>query len=535
VIIGSRVAQRYQKPDKDDIVSQMLRLLMDRQSDSLIFPNSVMILPNIPRISLLDFSRTNELADSGYIATMNKMGEIRQLIHDTLTHEALTIRRAEFNRRKPEILFDSIHIKGLNSTQSANVTKLLKLGKQTINFEELCRSYFNFLDQGFVKMIHPSVKYNQKTGFFDLYLDITKSNNFSAQFGGNFSLASTSEAFIELQYKYLWNKALRFYANGYFGKVYSSAKLSGRVDFSSKTPWFAEFAYTYNHFNYFRSTTFFFDDINPGYIISWENFGKITFGLPVTPTGKLSLGINSAFTYNKYYQNNQFSRTDTADQTNFDFFSPILAFDLNSLNRKQYPNAGVRLLAKWSFINGIESMTPGSTAINKTSTKESHRWFRFQVIYDNYFESIGPVKLGFYGEGMISNQPLFSNYLSSILYAPAFLPLPEAQTFFLPPFRAFNYAAAGIKGVLKVYKKVEYRLEGYLFQPYQEIKQNPADFSASFGEKFADRTWMASTALVYHSPLGPVCITLNYYDKMPDKFTLNFNFGYIIFNDRAMP
>jgi NTE family protein len=535
VIIGSRVAQRYQNPDKDDIVSQLLTMLMERQSDTLSYPNSVMIVPDIPSINLLDFSRTIELADSGYHSTLRKIAEIRKLVFDSTSPETMTKRRFSFNSAKPVLQFDSIHITGLNNVQSAYVVKLLKHEKKTITFEELCRGYFRFLDEGFVKLIYPSTRFNPRTGNFDLYLDVTPANKFSAQFGGNFSLANTSEAFLEFQYKYLWTKALRFYANGYFGRVYSSAKVNGRVDFNSKTPWFAELSYTYNQFNYFRNTTFFFDDKNPGYVIDRENFGKLTLGFPMTMTGKLTLGMNYAFTNNRYYQNNQFSRNDTADQTSFDFFSPVLTFDLNSLNRKQYPNAGVRLLLKLAYISGSETMFPGSTAINKKIISDEHQWAKFQLIYDNYFESFGPVKLGFYGECVVSNQPLFSNYLSSLIYAPAFQPIPEAQTYFLPSFRANNYAAAGVKLVLRITKKVDYRIEGYLFQPYQEIIQNPVDFSAYYGKKFADRSYMASTALIYHSPLGPVGITLNYYDKMPERFTLNFSIGYIIFNEQAMP
>ena len=53
VIIGSRVAVRYEKPDRDDMVSQLLTMLMERQSDTVNFPRSVMIVPDIPSISLL--------------------------------------------------------------------------------------------------------------------------------------------------------------------------------------------------------------------------------------------------------------------------------------------------------------------------------------------------------------------------------------------------------------------------------------------------------------------------------------------------
>jgi NTE family protein len=107
--------------------------------------------------------------------------------------------------------------------------------------------------------------------------------------------------------------------------------------------------------------------------------------------------------------------------------------------------------------------------------------------------------------------------------------------YFQPAFRATNYAAAGLKLVLRVYKKIEYRLEGYLFQPYQQVKENPDNYSPYFGPILDDRSWMASTAMVYNSPLGPVSLGVNYYDKQPDSFSLNFNFGFIIFNRRAMP
>jgi len=535
VVIGSRVAKRFEKPDRDDIVSQLLTMLMERQSDTLTLPHSVMIVPNIPHINLLDFSKTSQLADSGYVATNRKIPEIHKLVTERFSGEMIRKRRDDFNARMPKLNFDSVHITGLNKMQSAYLRRILKHGKHTITLDELQHGYFRFIDEGFVKSIYPMARFNPKTGFFDLFLDVHLANKFSAQFGGNFSLGSNSEAFLELQYKYLWTKALRFYANGYFGKVYSSAKVGSRIDFNSRTPWFIEANYTFNHFDYFKTASFFFDDKTPNYIIESEYFGDIKTGIPITNAGKLSLGLTYAFANDKYYQNNTFSRTDTADQTSFEFISPTLGFDLNSLNRKQFSNAGARLKLDFSYIHGMEAMTPGSTAVNKDPVHNQHSWFKLYLMYDNYFETFGPLKLGLYTEGVLSNQPLFSNYTSSLLFTSAFQPVPESQTYFLPPFRAANYAAGGLKMVLRIYKKIEYRLEGYIFQPYREILENPDNFTAYFGPIFSDRSYMASTAVVYNSPLGPVSISVNYFDKMADPFTINFNFGYIIFNKRAMP
>ncbi len=535
VIIGSRVARRYQKPDKDDMVSQLLTMLMERQSDTIVYPNSVMIVPNVPSINLLDFSKTALLADSGYAAAMRGLPDIRKLVKDSVSVEEIRRRRSEFNGSKPLFQFDSIHIMGLNKAQSGYVVQILKHGKKTISIDELHQEYFRLIEEGFIRTIFPAARFNPKTGFYDLYLDVKKANKFGAQFGGNFSLGSTSEAFLELQYKYLWTKALRFYTNGYFGKVYSSAKLGGRIDFNSKLPFFIEANYTYNHFNYFKTASFFFDDKTPNYIIESEYFGDLKTGVPVTNKGKLTLGIVSAYINDRYYQDNSFSRVDTADQTSFNFFSPTLGFDLNGMNRKQFSSAGARLVISLSYINGREGMVPGSTAINKTAISSYHDWFKVRLVYDNFFETLGPFKFGLYAEGVLSNQPLFSNYTSSLLFASTFQPIPESQAYFLPPFRANNYAAGGLKVVWQIYKKIEYRLEGYLFQPYREILKNPVDFSAYYGPEFAVRSYMASTAVVYHSPLGPISVSVNYYDKMPDLFTINFNFGFIIFNRRAMP
>ncbi|MEI7661203.1 MAG: patatin-like phospholipase family protein, partial [Bacteroidota bacterium] len=535
VIIGSRVAQRYEKPDRDDIVSQLLTMLMERQSDSITYPHSVMVVPDIPSVDLMDFSGTTRLADSGYRATLRKIPEIRKLVHDSISADEIIRKREAFNKQKPELRFDSIHVTGLNKMQTGYVAKMLKHGNKTISIDELRHEYFRFIDESYVKSIFPVARFDHETGYYDLYLEMKKNNSFGAEFGGNFSLGNASMAFLQLQYKYLWTKALLFFANGYFGKVYSSAKVGGRFDFNSKTPWFIDINYTYNHFDYFMAASFFFDDKTPNYIKEGEYFGDVNIGLPVTHAAKLALGLNYAYTSKKYYQSNTFTRNDTSDVTTFRFIAPSLCFELNSLNRKQFANGGVRLMMKLSYINGYEGLTPGSTAVNKAIITRFHEWYRLQLVYDNFFEYIGPVKFGFYGEGVISNQPLFANYISSLIYAAPFQPVPESQTYFLPSFRAINFAAAGLKMVVKVYKKIEYRLEGYLFQPYEEILQNPVDFTAYYGPKFGDRTYMASTSMVYTSPLGPISIGVNYYDKMPEPFTVNFNFGFILFNRRAMP
>ncbi len=535
VIIGSRVAERYDKPDPEDIVSQLLVMLMGKQSSTIPYPNSVLILPNVPRVDLLDFGHTRTLADSGYAAAMRSIPAIRLLVHDTVNPTDLIRRRNKFKESQPALMFDSIITRGLTKGQQAYVKQVLKHGKEVVSLNEIRPEYYRFIDEGFVKTIYPQARYDSLSGHYDLFLNIIKADNLSIDFGGNLSLGTVNEAFLELRYKYLWNKALHFLANGYFGKFYASAKLGARIDFNSKYPWYIDLNYTYNHFDYFKNSTFFFDDKTPSYIIEREYFGDACVGLPMTNAGKLDLDLVYAFTGNKYYQSNQFSRYDTADQTGFNFFAPSFSFELNNLNRKQYASAGAKLKISVSYVNGMEGFLPGSTSAGKSEVIAHHDWFAFKLLYDNYFNSLGPVKFGFYAEAVISNQPLFCNYVSTLIRAPAFQPIPESQTLILPNFRAMNYAGAGIKAVVKVYKKIEYRIEGYIFQPYQEILEDALTQTAYLGPVLSSRSFIGSTCFVYNSPLGPISLGLNYYDKLPNSFLLNLNFGYILFNRRAMP
>ena len=57
------------------------------------------------------------------------------------------------------------------------------------------------------------------------------------------------------------------------------------------------------------------------------------------------------------------------------------------------------------------------------------------------------------------------------------------KTIFLPSFRAPVFAAAGLKAVIRIYKKIDFRLEGYIFQPYQAVLENPVDRTA-YWDKF---------------------------------------------------
>ncbi|HRH66943.1 MAG TPA: patatin, partial [Bacteroidia bacterium] len=112
-------------------------------------------------------------------------------------------------------------------------------------------------------------------------------------------------------------------------------------------------------------------------------------------------------------------------------------------------------------------------------------------------------------------------------------PVQETQTLFLPNFHAHNFAGGGLRNVVMLTNNLDLRLEGYVFQPYQELVRTP-DLKTQYGEVLSRRYYIGSFGAVFHSPLGPVGAFLNYYDDRKNPFSFLFQVGFLIYNHSAL-
>ena len=122
----------------------------------------------------------------------------------------------------------------------------------------------------------------------------------------------------------------------------------------------------------------------------------------------------------------------------------------------------------------------------------------------------------------------------------AFQPTPESKTYFLGAFRAYKYGAVGHQVIFSPFNNFDLRLEGYVFQPFEELQTDPEN-QVSLGQPFARRYTIAMATAVYHTPVGPVSLGANYYFEAPEvsqvadfPVSFLFHFGYILFNKRAL-
>jgi NTE family protein len=535
IIIGSKTVKNFEKPDPEDVVSQLQNMIVSKTEYELPEENGILIEPNLPDVSnILDFTGKEKFIDSGYVAARNRMSRIKSLVSRRISEYQISKKRKEFEQKKQAVIIKDVNITGLkNKHQQSYVRDALKEKSQHITLETVKVDYFRLLADNKIRYIFPVLTYDSVSGFFDLDLEIERDDQLMVGAGGNISSKAANAAFLGIQYRYLSSFGMDVNLNGYFGQFYSSANAGLRIDVPSKLPFFAAVNYTYNHKDYFRTSTYFFEDKEPSFLVQNENSFGLRLGFPATNSGMIVNRYATGYTKDRYYQKNTFTRLDTADVSFFNFFTTDVEFQLNSQNYKQFATDGSRLLLQLKYIVGEERTIPGSTSEFKGEIRDVHQWFSFRMIYDNYFRRVGIVTLGFYGELLLSNQVLFNNYTVTMLRTPAFSPLPEMKTLFLPKYRAQNYAAFGFKSTVNIFKPVNLRLEGYLFQPYEELTENE-EGRAERRKVFSYRSYAASAAIVYHSPIGPVSLAFNYYDRAEESFSVMFNIGYILFNRSAL-
>ncbi len=533
IIIGSNVSNNEAPPTEDNLISQLKTMLLSKTNFDALCQNGVIIEPNIKNIGTFNFDMIKESIDSGYVATLRKLADIRKYVHREVTKAEINAKRNTFLKKKVPLVFDKITVKGLNKWQSKYVSLHLLRNRKTITVNKLKPNYYKLAADEKIKQLYPKAVYNKTNGMYELNLHVKKEKDIHAQVGGNFSNRPINMGFLAVQYNYLGRIGVSLTGNIYAGKLYGSAQGKARLDFPFVVPFYIEPSITYNRWDFFKSSTSFFETSRPPYLVQYESFGDVTLGLPAGNRAKLLATWGYAYNTDEYYLTDLFTETDTADKTDFELYTLGATYELNTLNRKQYANRGTFFRTQLRYVEGTEYYVPGTTAIVKDSITRLHQWLVYKLSFEHYFNTKTFYIPGITVEGVYSGQSLFSNYISSVLAAPVYQPTPETKTLFLERFRAHKYLAVGFKNIF-VFKKIfEIRLEGYFYQPFQQIIENDSlqpDYAAPFTRQY----YIASASFMIHTPIGPINLSGNYYHNEKDPFTLLFHFGYIIFNRKTM-
>ena len=108
----------------------------------------------------------------------------------------------------------------------------------------------------------------------------------------------------------------------------------------------------------------------------------------------------------------------------------------------------------------------------------------------------------------------------------------KSKSLFIENFHSNNYFAGGVNTIVNLGANLNFRLEGYSFIPFNETLPETKEFVQK--SKFIENYYLQGlAALVYQTGIGPLSISLNYYEKQDTQLYFLLSFGYIMFNKRG--
>ncbi|MBL3657822.1 patatin-like phospholipase family protein [Fulvivirga sediminis] len=534
VNVSSKIFNEYPYDNDEKLLSNsLLYMLLDKTDPSIIPSSGVYIEPNLSGYTAFDFSKAEALIDSGYVWTMKHMDEIKAKVQRRENCDSLYTRRNEFNDRNKPLLFKGINYHGFNSKQRRYINKVFKTHKKdSLYMDDIKSGYFRLVSESFFQTIYPDITFDDENNAYQLEIFGRPRNNFNVDIGGTIASRNVSQIFLGLEYYFFDNYLLKNSANFYTGSFYKSAQLKSRLNLSALNQLYIEPEFTFNDWDYIDSDDILSDRDDPTILQRADRKYGLNIGFPVGTNLK---GVLSGAWINNndlYSNTKSFTTSDTLDKLGLEGIKAGVYFMRNDLNRKQYPDEGQSFEFSLSYFNLKENYEPGSTAELVDNASHQHEWFRVKASAQKYFKK-GRFSTGYMVEGVLSNQPFFSNYYGSLINAPGFNPIQDSRTLLLENFRAYNYMALGVRGVFNIRSNLDFRIAAYGFKGYESL--NREDVDIDFGNTEWHKVSLAGNAgLVLHSPVGPIALNANYYDDNENRFGVLLHVGFLLFNKRSM-
>ena len=539
VIIGSNVSSKvydeYPYDEDEKLISRsLLYLLLDKSDPAEIPATGVYIQPNLKGLSSFDFGKVRAMIDSGYTQTMRQMDEIKRKIkpESFRTCEQVAEGRNKFNNKATALKIDQISYKGFNTRQQRYINKFFRNGRRPLYFSDIKKGYYKLVSDDYFHNLYPSFLFDPVADKYSFQLSKRPQNDFQIDFGGVVSTRNISTMYLGVNY-YYFNRALyHVMSNFYAGNFYKSAQVKGRIDLANFGRFYLEPEGTFNNWDFLQGKDLVIANYDPTVLSRIDRKVGLAVGAPIGTLFKASAYTYYVNNLDQYIDGDVFVSTDTLDALRIAGYRTGFQMSTNNLNRKQYASQGRKYQFSFDWFTVQETFTPGSTSALETEESRHRAWVRAKVSMEEYFKR-GFYSSGYFLEGVLSNQPFFSNYQGTIINASAFNPMQDGPTLLLENFRAFNYVAGGWRNVFSIRKNLDFRLEGYVFKPFERIVAQ--DDQRPTLSQDIDKFYLAGTAgLVLHSSVGPISLNVNYYNDKENQLGAFLHVGFLLFQKTSL-
>jgi len=539
VVIGSNVSSKvydeYPYGEDEKLISRsLLYMLLDKSDPAQIPATGVYIQPNLKGLSTFDFGRAKHLIDSGYAQTMRQMDEIKRKVGTASlrTCESVADARNQFNNKTTALKIDQVVYQGFNSRQQRYMNRFFRNGKRPLYFSDVKEGYYKLVTDDYFRNVYPTFLFDPTKNHFNFRLSKRPQNDFQIDFGGVISTRNISSIFLGVNYYYFNRTLTHAMINMYAGNFYKSLQLKARIDFPNVGRFFLEPEATFNNWDYLQGKDLVVDNFKPTVLNRIDRKVGVAVGVPAGRRFKASIYGYYVNNLDRYIDSDVLVSTDTLDQLKLSGGRFGASLSTNTLNRKQYASQGKRYQFGFDWYTLNETYVPGNTSLIPTQESKHRAWVRGKVTLEQYFRK-GFYSSGYLLEGVISNQPFFANYQGTIINASSFNPMQDSPTLLLENYRAFNYVAGGWRNVFSIRKNLDFRLEGYVFKPFERLVQQD-DQRPTLSQDLI-KFYLAGTAgLVLHSSVGPISLSVNYYNDRENPVGAILHVGFLLFQKTSL-
>jgi len=543
LIIGSNVATKrsseYPFDQDEELISDaLLYMFLDKTDSTLMGENNVYIEPQVFEYSATDFDKAEFFVSAGYAAGQEQIERLKAKLNKE-TNTSIVVKRREFRAGLEDYDFEALRLFGFDSQQEGFVRKLIDFEQGSKPLEEIREAYFQLVSEPYFKNIYPTFAYDRKAGYYvlELYLKPTAKNALSVDFGGNLSTRQVSTLQLGMTLNSFRKKLNTYKVRLSTGRFYEGVSLATRFNVNPKNRFFVEPAFTFNHWDYLSTEDVFDRSAEPVILNRIDRKLGVTMGIGLGQRSVVTASINGIRNSDEFANIAELSSTDFLDELELTAFNAEMAYERNSLNKKQFPTVGTRFYTSMKYFHGSSDYRPGTTSAlhdpnNLTLISNDRSWLSFKVGFDEYSEVTKRYTFGWMFLGEYSSIDPLDNYMSTLLYLPSFGPLFDSQTYFLENYIAPGYVALGMKHILNIRKKLDFRFELYAFSPFKSIATDPSQ-QAILNNGFETPSIQGMAALIYDTPPGPLSLRLNYIENNNVRFGLMLSFGYLIFNRKS--
>ncbi len=532
VNVSSKVFEEYPYEDDEELIQEsLLSMLLDKPDVKQLTAQDIYLEPDITPYSSLSFEDVSALIDSGYVEGMKHVSEIKRKVRLERSCDSVAEARHAFVLKAAPLKFKNLHISGFSEAQKRYIKQLFS-DKEYLNSYDIRSGYYKMISDDYFQNILPGMVYNSMDSAYDFEIVGETNNNFNIEFGGNISSRSISQIFLGVNFTHFNKLLFKHSMNVYTGRFYQSFRQASRINIPTSKLFYIEPVFTYNHWDYIDANELILAERDPTIIDEIDRSGRINVGFAVGTRSRLRAYGGYFYNTNRFSNERQFVSTDTLDLLKFNGFRYGLDFSNYNLNRKQYASSGQYFSLSVDYFRANERLTPGSTSLFTENQRKRNNWLRLKLHSEQYFGK-GWFKYGYMVQAVFSNQSTSFNLTGSRITASAFLPLIDSPTLFLENFRAYNYLGGGIRNIFNINRDIDFRLEGYIFKPFRELRLGQ-DQDVILADDLTKLYFTATAGLVYHSPVGPIGLQMNYYDDKESQFGALLHVGYLLFNKRSL-